>query len=313
MTLARTSTISMIAAAAIVSVVFGTLPLRAQAPPGARFRAGVDLVMLNVTVIDAAQRHVTDLEQPDFVVLEEGMPQQLTFFRKADVRLALAVVIDSSASMEQAMATAQEAAVGFVRELAPTDAGTVIDFDSRVRVLADFTNDKKTLEEAIRSTASGGSTSLYNALYIALNELGKIRLNDEREVLRRRVIVLLSDGEDTSSLLSFEEALEAASRSDTVIYTIGLGVGSATTRRTSGDASFVLTRLAERTGGRAFFPAQAKDLAGVYRSIREELSNQYVLAYISSSQRSGQWRRVQVRVNRSNVAVRTRQGYFVGD
>jgi Ca-activated chloride channel family protein len=225
----------------------------------------------------------------------------------------LALVIDSSASMEEAMTTAQEAAAGFVHELAPTDLGTVIDFDSRVRVLADFTNDKMRLEDAIRSTAPGGSTSLYNALYIALNELGKIKPNDDVEVLRRRVVVLLSDGEDTSSLLSFEEALEAASRSDTVIYTIGLGVGAPANRRTPGDASFVLTRLAERTGGRAFFPAQAKDLAGVYRSIREELSNQYVLAYISGGQRSGQWRRVQVRVNRSNVAVRTRQGYFVGD
>lgn len=303
----------MIAAATIGSAVFGTFHVRAAQTQGARFRAGVDLVLLNVTVLDGDQRHVTDLQQSDFAVLEEGTPQQLTFFRKADVRLALALVIDSSASMEQAMTTAQEAAVGFVRELQPSDVGTVIDFDSRVRVVADFTNDRATLEEAIRSTMSGGSTSLYNALYIALNELNKIKLSDELEVLRRRVIVLLSDGEDTSSLLSFEEALDAASRSDTVIYTIGLGIGSPAARRTAGDASFVLSRLAERTGGRAFFPAQAKDLAGVYRSIREELSNQYVLAYISASQRSGQWRRVQVRVNRPNVAVRTRQGYFVGD
>ena len=310
--MARTSTLARIGAITIAAAVCGTFQVRAQTP-GARFRAGVDLVLLNVTVLDGSQRHVTDLQQGDFVVLEEGMPQQLTFFRKADVRLALALVIDSSASMEDAMTTAQEAATGFVRELETADVGTVIDFDSRVRVLSDFTNDKTKLEEAIRTTTPGGSTSLYNALYIALNELNKVRLRDELEVLRRRVIVLLSDGEDTSSLLSFEEALDAASRSDTVIYTIGLGVGSPPARRTAGDASFVLSRLAERTGGRAFFPAQAKDLAGVYRSIREELSNQYILAYISASQRSGQWRRVQVRVNRGNVAVRTRQGYFVGD
>jgi len=302
----------MIGAVTIAAAVSGTIVVRAQSA-GARFRAGVDLVLLNVTVLDGDQRHVTDLQQSDFVVLEEAMPQQLTFFRKADVRLALALVVDSSASMEDAMTTAQEAASGFVRELETVDVATVVDFDSRVRVLSDFTNDKKALEEAIRSTTPGGSTSLYNAVYIALNELKKIMLSDGPEVLRRRVIVLLSDGEDTSSLLSFEEALDAASRSDTVIYTIGLGVGSPAARRTPGDASFVLSRLAERTGGRAFFPAQAKDLAGVYRNIREELSNQYVLAYISSSQRAGQWRRVQVRVNRPNVAVRTRQGYFVGD
>jgi VWFA-related protein len=292
--------------------VFGIFDVRAQSQ-GARFRTGVDLVLLNVTVLDGSQRHVTDLQQSDFTVIEEGMPQSLTFFRKADVRLALALVIDSSASMEGSMTTAHDAATGFVRELDTVDVGTVIGFDSRVRVLSDFTNDKTKLEEAIRSTMPGGSTSLYNALYIALNELNKVRLGDELETLRRRVIVLLSDGEDTSSLVSFEEALEAASRSDAVVYTIGLGVGSPAARRTPGDSSFVLSRLAERTGGRAFFPAQARELAGVYRSIREELSNQYILAYISASQRSGQWRRVQVRVSRPNVAVRTRQGYFVGD
>jgi Ca-activated chloride channel family protein len=152
---------------------------------------------------------------------------------------------------------------------------------------------------------------MYNAVYIALRELGKIRLGDEQEVPRRRAIVLLSDGEDTSSLVTFDEVLDVAQRSDSVIYAIGLGIEASATRR-SADPSFVLTRLAQQTGGRAFFPTVAKDLAGVYADIRDELASQYLLAYISSSDRTGQWRRVNVRVNRPGVSVRTKQGYFAG-
>jgi Ca-activated chloride channel homolog len=299
-----------LALAVVLAVLCEGPDIRAQGP-GVRFRAGVDVVLLNVTVTDGARRYVTDLDLGDFTILEEGRPQTITFFRKADVRMALALLIDSSASMEQALSTAQEAAIGFVRQLGPADVATVIDFDSRVQVLAPFTNDKGALEAAIRATASGGSTAIYNAVYIALRELGKIRLDDEQEGLRRRAIVVLSDGEDTSSLVSFDEALDAALRSDSVIYTIGLGIEASATRR-SADPSFVLTRLAQQTGGRAFFPTAAKDLIGVYADIRDELSSQYLLAYISSSDRTGQWRRVNVRVNRPGLTVRTRQGYFAG-
>jgi Ca-activated chloride channel family protein len=274
------------------------------------FRTGIDVVSLSVTVTDAAQRYITDLDREDFIVLEEGVPQNVTFFRKTDVPLALALLLDTSASMEQALATAQEAAIGFARQLGPTDVATLIDFDSRVQILADFTNDAAVLEEAVRRTVAGGSTSLYNAIYIALRELSRIRLDDEQEGLRRRAIVVLSDGEDTSSLISFDEVLDLASRSDTVIYTIGLGTSESGRRRPFPDAQFVLRRLAQRTGGRAFFPQLAKDLAEVYRDIRNELSTQYLLAYESSGARNGQWRRVSVRVNRPSVVVRTRQGYF---
>jgi Ca-activated chloride channel homolog len=273
------------------------------------FRGGVDIVPLSVTVTDADRRYVGDLARDDFVVLEEGMPQNVVFFRKTDVPLALALLIDTSASMEQALATAQEAAIGFARQLGPADVATVIDFDSRVQVLADFTSDRGALEDAVRRTVAGGSTSLYNAIYIALKELSRIKLEDEKQGLRRRAIVMLSDGEDTSSLVSFDEVLDSASRSDTMIYTIGLGGAEAPARRAQ-DPQFVLRRLAQQTGGRAFFPQAAKDLAGVYREIRDELSSQYLLAYESGSRRNGQWRRVNVRVNRPNVTVRARQGYF---
>ena len=294
----------------ILAILFSGLDIRAQGP-GVRFRAGVDVVLLNVTVTDGARRYVTDLDVGDFTVLEEGRPQTITFFRKADVRLALALLIDSSASMDEALPIAQEAAAGFVRQLGPADVATVIDFDSRVQILAPFTDDKTALDDAIRNTVAAGSTSMYNAVYIALRELGKIRLDDEQEVPRRRAIVLLSDGEDTSSLVTFDEVLDVAQRSDSVIYAIGLGINASAARR-SGDPSFVLTRLAQQTGGRAFFPSLAKDLTGVYADIRDELSSQYLLAYVSGNERTGRWRNVNVRVNRPGLTVRTKQGYFAG-
>jgi Ca-activated chloride channel homolog len=299
-----------VAVAVVLAALSEGLAIHAQGP-GLRFRAGVDVVVLNVTVTDAAKRYITDLDLGDFTILEDGRPQTITFFRKADIRMALALLIDSSASMEQALSTAQDAAIGFVRELGPSDLASVIDFDSRVQVLAPFTSERAALDTAIRGTAAGGSTAMYNAVYIALRELAKIRLSDEQENLRRRAIVVLSDGEDTSSLVTYDEMLELAQRSDSVIYTIGLGVDTPGVRR-SADPSFVLTRLAQQTGGRAFFPAQAKELTGVYTDIRNELSSQYLLAYVSTGERSARWRGVNVRVSRPGMIVRTRQGYFAG-
>src|SRR5262245_24399528 len=187
----------------VLAVLFSGLDIRAQGP-GVRFRAGVDVVLLNVTVTDGARRYVTDLDLSDFTVLEEGRPQSITFFRKADVRMALALLIDSSASMDEALPIAQEAAASFVRQLGSGDVATVIDFDSRVQVLAPFTNDKAELDSAVHKTVAGGSTTMYNALYIALRELGEIRLDDEQGGLRRGAVVLLSDGEGTVSRVSMD-------------------------------------------------------------------------------------------------------------
>ena len=123
--------------------------------------------------------------------------------------------------MESRLAIAQEAAIGFARRLRPQDLAQVVDFDSRVEIAQDFTNSVPDLEKAIRATTAGGSTSLHNALYISLKELAKIKAKSLDDV-RRRAIVVLSDGEDTSSLVSYEEVLDLAKRSETAIYTIGL-------------------------------------------------------------------------------------------
>jgi len=282
----------------------------AQQPDQPAFRAGVDLVSLNVTVTDGDNRYVTDIEAEGFQLFEDGALQEVTFFNRTQLPIALALLIDTSASMTEKMSTAQEAAIGFAERLRAEDLASVIDFDSRIDILQDFTNSSDLLNTAIRRTSAGGSTSLYNAIYISLKELGKIGATTADEI-RRQAIVMLSDGEDTSSLVEFEEVLELAKRSDTVIYSIGLRSRDIRTRRGLREADFVLRQLAQETGGRAFFPEQVEDLPEIYQRISDELSSQYTLGYISKNPlRNGQWRRIVVRVDRPNVAARTKQGYY---
>src|ERR1043166_1408029 len=147
--------------------------------------------------------------------------------------------------METKLSTAQEAAIGFARRLREQDLAEVVDFDSRVNVLQTFTSNGAELEQAIRRTSAGGSTSLYNAVYIALKDLKKVVVKNADEI-RRQAIVLLSDGEDTSSLLPFEEVLDLAKRSETAIYYIGLRANEGPSTGTKGfkEAEFVLRQLA---------------------------------------------------------------------
>lgn len=273
-----------------------------------RFRGGVELVSLSVTVTEGS-RYVTDLNEAEFEVYEDGVRQSLVLFSRVQQPIALAVLIDTSASMDQRMGTAQEAAAGFARRIGPDDVMQVIDFDSQVRIVQTFTSEIPLLEKAIRSTTAKGSTSLYNAIYISLKELRKVKAQSAEEI-RREAIVVLSDGDDTSSLIQFEEVMDLAKRSETAIYAIGLKP-PATGRREFNEAEFVLRQLANETGGRAFFPTAASELPGIYQQISDELASQYSLAYASrNTTRTGAWRRVVVRTSRPGLTARTRQGYF---
>ena len=245
------------------------------------------------------------------MVYEDGVQQEVTFFTRTQLPIALALLIDTSASMENRLPTAQRAAVGFARRLRPQDMAEIIDFDSRVEILETFTNDRDSLERAIRRTSAGGSTSLYNAIYISLKELKKVRAQTFEDV-RRQAIVVLSDGEDTSSLLDFDEVLELAKRSETSIYSIGLRSRHKRSRRGFQEADFVLRQLSNETGGRAFFPQSIGDLTTIYGRIADELSSQYTLGYTSNNPRGGDgmWRRIIVRVDHPSVAARTKQGYY---
>ena len=294
-----------------VTVQIGAQPPAAQ-PPQTPFRAGVDLVSLNVTVTEGAGKYVTDLTADDFNVFEDGVKQDVTFFTRTNLPIALALLIDTSASMENRLPTAQEAAIGFVRRLRPQDLAEVVDFDSRVVVLQSFSNNVAELEQAIRKTSAGGSTSLHNAVYIALKDLKKVVAKSTDEI-RRQAIVVLSDGEDTSSLLPFEEVLDLAKRSETAIYSIGLraGEGPSTSAKGFKEAEFVMRQFSQETGGRSFFPNQIAELANIYGQISDELSSQYTVGYTSKNpKRDGSWRRVVVRIVRPNMTARTKLGYF---
>lgn len=282
--------------------------LDAQQPS---FRTGVDLVSLNVTVADPTGRFVTNLEPDAFQVFEDGVKQEVTFFNRSNLPIALSLLLDTSASMEDKLQTAQEAAIGFSRKLRPTDLAQVVDFDSRVSIAQPFTSSVTDLETAIRRTAAGGSTSLHNAIYIALKELKKVQARSSDEI-RRQAIVVLSDGEDTSSLVGFDEVLELAKRSETAIYAIGLrSRGPERVRGAFNESDFVLRQLAQETGGKAFFARAAAELSGIYEQIADELSSQYMVGYSSKNpKRDGAWRRIVVRVLQSGATARTKQGYY---
>jgi Ca-activated chloride channel family protein len=296
-----------------ISVVTASSPAKAtvgkQEKPQV-FRAGVELVSLNVTVTDSQGRYVTDLTEAEFSVFEDGAKQELSFFNRTNLPIALSLLIDSSASMEQRMEHAQEAAIGFARTIRPHDLAQVVDFDSRVEIKLGFTNKADELENAIRSTSAGGSTALHNAVYISLKELAKVKAKNPDEI-RRQAIIVLSDGEDTSSLVSFEEVLELAKRSETAIFTIGLQPRETGALRGFREAEFVLRQLAQETGGRSFFAQRVEDLKDVYGQIADELSSQYSMGYASKNgKRDGAFRRLVVQISRPNTTARTKRGYY---
>jgi Ca-activated chloride channel family protein len=300
-----------LAAACTVTLSAALLAQAPQPPQAPSFRAGIEIVSLNVTVTDGTARYITDLEAGNFQVFEDGVKQDVTFFSRANLPIALALLVDTSASMEARLETAQKAAIGFAQRLREQDLAEVVDFDSRVVILQSFTNNAAELEQAIRKTSAGGSTSMYNAIYIALKDLKRVVATSLDEI-RRQAIVVLSDGEDTSSLLPFEEVLDLAKRSETAIYAIGLraGEGSGASRGFR-EAEFVLRQLAQETGGRAFFPNEVGELPAIYTQISDELSSQYTVGYSSrNNKRDGAWRRIVVRVDRPSATARTKLGYY---
>lgn len=294
------------AAALLAGVVYlaGPAGLTAQV-----FRVGTDVVSLNVTVTEG-EVLIPGLDQSLFSVYEDGVQQNISFFSRTAQPIALSLLIDTSTSMDQKLAVAQEAAIGFARRLQPTDAAQIIDFDSRHEILQTFTADRNLLEQAIRRTEVGGSTSLYNAIYVALSELKRVRATSLEQV-RRQAIVVLSDGEDTTSLIAYEDVLESAKRSEVAVYAIGLRSKDDRPARGFNEAEFVLKTLSQETGGRAFFVEDPAQLPGIYQRIADELANQYSIGYTSkNTKRDGAWRAIVVKVNRPGAAARTKRGYF---
>jgi Ca-activated chloride channel family protein len=276
------------------------------------FRGGVEVVSLAVTVMDKDGRYVPGLERSRFQVFEDGVLQDIVYFSKEQQPIALTLLMDTSTSMEQKLPIAQQAAIGFARQLKPSDVAAVVEFDSRPAIVQDFTSDKALLEAAIRKTMAGGSTSLYNAIYVGLSALqSNKRAAAPEQQVRRQAIVVLSDGEDTTSLVSYEDVLDLAKRAETAVYAIGLRSRDEVSSKGFREAEFVLRTLAQQTGGREFFVDDAKELPAIYQRIADELANQYSIGYMSkNSRRDGAYRRIVVRVDQPSVVTRTKQGYY---
>src|SRR5262245_22491469 len=212
--------------------------------------------------------------------------------------------------MEPKLPIAHEAASGFIKRMGPTDVAQIIEFNNQAMIRQAFTSDREALEKATAQMEARGSTSLYNAIYTSLSELKRIRAQTGPD-LRRQAIVLLSDGEDTSSIVPYEDVLDLAKRSEVVVYAVGLVDKESPKSNGWNEAEFVLTSLSRETGGRPYMVTDIKQLPAVYGQIADELANQYTLAYVSkNSKRDGAWRRITVQINRGGMMARTKAGYF---
>jgi Ca-activated chloride channel family protein len=287
-----------------------------QVAPPTTFRAGVDLVALSVVVTDKDQNFVNGLDQANFAVFEDGVRQEVSFFAAGEVPLDLAILLDTSASMADRMGTAQQAAIGFASTLRENDRLLVVDIKDTTRVLSPLGSDFEGARKAILSTSARGGTGLFNGLYLTLKEMAKQRRTNGE--VRRQALVVLSDGDDTASLMTFDDVMDLAKESGLSVYTITLKskwssqlATAANGRRYFSQADFSMKSLAQQTGGRSFFPNEIGELAGVYDQIADELASQYALGYSSKNpKRDGAYRRVIVQIrDRADAHARTRPGY----
>lgn len=310
---------------ALVPVVAaGALWLTLQAPgagtPAAGpsvFRAATELVTLSVAVTDGQDRQVTGLGPGDFLVLENGRPQTIRFFASTEVPLDVVLLIDTSSSMADKLEPSRVAAARFLQSLRPSDRAAIVEFNTQVRILQSFTSDIGLLERAVAATRARGSTALYTGLYVALDHF--TRLQRRSDQVRKSAIVVLSDGQDTASLIGEEDITERARRAGVPLYFVSLlstsqelQLAEEGGRRRSTPYDFLLNTLARETGARAFFPNRLEDLDGVYRTVARELSMHYTLAYAPEERATdGSFRRVLVRVpGHPGARPRTRAGYY---
>jgi VWFA-related protein len=295
-----------------------TLAVAAPAPAGEAhslptFTSTVDVVNLNVSVTDGKEHYINGLAAGDFEVYEDGVRQQLCLFTQERLPISLAVLVDSSLSMQNNMPAVKTAALRLLHALRAEDKAEIIQFNHKFAVLQDFTGEQGLLEAAVRGIRAEGATGLYNALYVTLKDPQFRRQNDD---LTRQAIAILSDGEDTSSLVSDDQVLERARKANVTVFAINLRPPRVTTvldTEAPDRAVFFLSALARETGGRAYFPSALAQLDGVYDKIADELRTQYALGYVSSNtQRDGKWRRIAISTTQGKLLLRHRLGYYAG-
>ena len=275
----------------------------ARAAPQFTVKVGVELINVLFSITDRKGRFVPGLGPRDFAVEEEGRRQEILHFSpENELPLTLGLLIDTSPSVRPVFDEERETAVSFLEAiLKPKDLALVIGFDRSVTLMQDLTDNFRSLKRSINDLEIGSGTSLYDAIYLAAEE----KLGQEAG---RKAIIIISDGEDTTSKTKFSEALIAAHQSDAVIYAISNGASNFF--RGGGDPG-TLKKFAEETGGRLFFVENKKDFTEVFAQIARELRSQYSLAYVSSnSSTDGKYRRIKIIPRESSHNVRSRLGYY---
>ena len=287
---------------------------RVESAPAATYRSGADLVALTVTVTGAAKGPA--LSSENFAVFEEGVEQPLSFFAALNVPLDLTLLVDASTSMADGMEFVRTAAAHLVGALRAGDRASLATFREALRIDQPLTDDLTRVQAAISQLAPGGGTALYNALYTALTSLQREARTSE---IRRRALVILSDGADTASLVSFDDVLDLARRSGVMVYTIAVKrtrpSAAGSNRPDYSPHSYELRALATETGAWAWVVRDPREVNAICGAISEELGRQYALGYVPDARTpAGQWRRVAVRlVGRDGLTPRTRAGYYATD
>jgi VWFA-related protein len=305
----------LVCGVALASLAQIPIPNAQPAPPGQaaggqgpNIKVDVNLVVLHTTVLDDRGRFAEGLKQENFRVLEDKVEQKLAVFKREDVPVSMGLVIDNSGSMRDKRSRVNEAALTLVQTSNPQDEAFVVNFndDFYLDLDKDFTSSVPELKEALERIDSRGSTALYDAVIGSLDHLKKASKD-------KRVLLVVTDGEDNTSHNSLDKAIKEVQKTDTVIYTIGLL--SEESKKNSKRAKKALEQLAQASGGLAFFPENVDDVRNICEQVARDIRNQYTLAYYpTNTKRDGTFRTVQVEVipprGRGKLVARTRNGYY---
>jgi VWFA-related protein len=333
------SILGLAAAAVAASVTVRAQQAQAPAPPQApqevpapaaaqgKIVRNVNLVEVLFSVVTKREKLITDLNKENFKVFDDGVQQEIsTFSQPTDLPLRIGMVLDTSNSIRERLKFEQDAAIDFLFNALRRgkDQGFLMTFDDGAQIIKDFTGDTGELRDTILKQRAGGGTSLYDAVYAASDHLlnkSPLPAGPNNDV--RRVLVVISDGDDNSSSHSRGEAVEMAQRAGVIIYSISTSTDWVTTedekdpsKRISrkyekGEGDQVLEQLATETGGRVFFPYQVDDLGQSFLDIGDELRHQYALTYSPAGRAAdGKYHTIRIQTDRKEVIVRARKGYF---
>jgi VWFA-related protein len=276
--------------------------------PLTTLRTTTNEVNVVFTVTDKRGHRVTDLKKNDFSIVDDNKaPAEIrSFSAETNLPLQVGLLIDASNSVRDRFKFEQESAIEFLNQTVhpSKDRAFVVGFDVTPEVTQDFTDNTELLAHGVHELRPGGGTAMYDALYFACRD--KL-LKAPKSTPVRRAIILLSDGDDNQSHVTREEAIEMAQRAEAIVYTISTNVSG-----TKGPGDKVLERIADATGGRAFFPFQLRDVSNDFAEIADELRSQYAVSYKPADFKSdGHYRTIEIVANdRKNFKVRARRGYY---